>query len=135
MITSRTILRDALCQLGRGIARACRWRHDGAVIAGGKRGLAPVIPVVLALLALVGAVRDADAAFANGYSYRRLIDITDAQVSSGPHTNFPILVSTTLADLKTTANGGKVTVDIDAGGKVKLEFVEEEPAAPVSVET
>jgi ATP-dependent Clp protease ATP-binding subunit ClpA len=33
------------------------------------------------------------------------------------------------------ANGGKVTVDMDAGGKVKLEFVEEQPAAPESVET
>ena len=32
------------------------------------------------------------------------------------------------------ANGGKVTVDIDAGGKVKLEFAQEEPAAPASVE-
>jgi ATP-dependent Clp protease ATP-binding subunit ClpA len=33
------------------------------------------------------------------------------------------------------ANGGKVTVDMDAGGRVKLEFVEEQPAAPESVET
>ena len=49
------------------------------------------------------------AAFANGYSFRRLIDITDAQVSAGPHTNFPILVSTTLTDIKTTGNGGDVT--------------------------
>jgi ATP-dependent Clp protease ATP-binding subunit ClpA len=32
------------------------------------------------------------------------------------------------------ANGGKVTVDMDAGGKVQLEFAEEEPAAPASVE-
>ncbi|HEU5284820.1 MAG TPA: AAA family ATPase, partial [Burkholderiales bacterium] len=32
------------------------------------------------------------------------------------------------------ANGGQVTVDMDAGGKVKLEFAEEEPAAPASVE-
>jgi ATP-dependent Clp protease ATP-binding subunit ClpA len=32
------------------------------------------------------------------------------------------------------ANGGKVTVDIDAGGKMKLEFAQEEPAAPASVE-
>ncbi len=27
---------------------------------------------------------------------------------SGPHTNFPVLISLTLADLKTTANGGNV---------------------------
>jgi ATP-dependent Clp protease ATP-binding subunit ClpA len=33
------------------------------------------------------------------------------------------------------ANGGKVTVDVDAGGKIKLEFAEQEPAAPESVET
>src|SRR5512134_3295162 len=33
------------------------------------------------------------------------------------------------------ANGGKVTVDMDAGGKVRLEFAEEEPAAPASVES
>ncbi len=109
MITSRTILNEALCQLGRGLVRACRWRHGSAVIAGGKRGLSPVIPAVLALLTLIGAVHDAEAAFPNGYSYRRLIDITNAQVSGGPHTNFPILVSTTLADLRTTGNGGKVT--------------------------
>ncbi len=44
-----------------------------------------------------------------GYTYRRLIDITDAQVSSGPHTNFPVLISTTLASLKTTGNAGNVT--------------------------
>ena len=33
------------------------------------------------------------------------------------------------------ANGGKVTVDIDASGKVALEFAEEAPAAPVGVES
>jgi len=109
MITARSILREALCQLGRGLARACRWRHDGAVIAGGKRGRYPVISILLALLVFASAVRDADAAFPNGYSYRRLIDITNAQVSGGPHTNFPVLISMTVADLKTTANGGKVT--------------------------
>ncbi|MEK7129903.1 MAG: DUF2341 domain-containing protein, partial [Patescibacteria group bacterium] len=54
-------------------------------------------------------VKEAEAAFPTGYTYRRLIDITDAQVSSGPHTNFPIVVSSTIADLKTTANGGDVT--------------------------
>jgi ATP-dependent Clp protease ATP-binding subunit ClpA len=32
------------------------------------------------------------------------------------------------------ANGGKVAVDMDPGGKVRLEFAEEEPAAPASVE-
>ena len=33
------------------------------------------------------------------------------------------------------ANGGKVLVDADANGKVRLEFPEEEPASPASVET
>ena len=33
------------------------------------------------------------------------------------------------------ANGGKVTVDIDASGKVALEFAEEAPAAPMGVES
>ncbi|TLY39614.1 MAG: DUF2341 domain-containing protein, partial [Nitrospirae bacterium] len=38
----------------RGIARACRWRHDGAVIPGSKRGLSPVIvPHLLLTLLLV----------------------------------------------------------------------------------
>ena len=32
------------------------------------------------------------------------------------------------------ANGGKVMVDVDANGKVRLEFPEEEPASPASVE-
>src|SRR6266480_2613592 len=34
----------ALRRWGRGIARACRWRRDGAVIPGRKRGLSAVIP-------------------------------------------------------------------------------------------
>jgi hypothetical protein len=109
MITSRSFLSEALPRLGRALARACLWRHGGAVTTGKERGRSPVIPALLALLALVGAVPDADAAFPNGYSYRRLIDLTDAQVSGGPHTNFPVLISLTLADLRTTGNGGKVT--------------------------
>jgi ATP-dependent Clp protease ATP-binding subunit ClpA len=32
------------------------------------------------------------------------------------------------------ANGGKVMVDVDDAGKVRLEFPEEEPASPASVE-
>jgi len=68
-----------------------------------------VVAALLALLTFFGAVGDAAAAFPNGYTYRRLITVTAAQVSGGPHTNFPVLVSTTLTDLKTTANGGKVT--------------------------
>jgi len=33
------------------------------------------------------------------------------------------------------ANGGKVMVDVDLNGKIRLEFPEEEPASPASVET
>ncbi len=36
------------------------------------------------------------------------MDIVDAQVSGGPHTNFPVLIDSTLLYLRTTANGGKV---------------------------
>src|ERR1700704_4277900 len=44
MNITRTTLREALRRWGRGIARACRWRRDGAVIPGRKRGLSAVIP-------------------------------------------------------------------------------------------
>jgi len=44
----------------------------------------------------------------SGYIYRKTITIPAAQVSGGPHTNFPVLVSVTDADLATTANGGYV---------------------------
>jgi len=33
------------------------------------------------------------------------------------------------------ATGGKVTVSVDAAGKIVLEFPEEQPASPESVET
>ncbi|MCZ6476940.1 MAG: hypothetical protein O6851_01285, partial [Gemmatimonadetes bacterium] len=45
--------------------------------------------------------------FGNGYSFRREIDLVDAKVV-GTHTNFALLVSATLVDLKTVANGGNV---------------------------
>ncbi|MCH7533404.1 MAG: DUF2341 domain-containing protein, partial [Gemmatimonadetes bacterium] len=62
----------------------------------------------LALLLGVGILAPLQAQFSNGYTYRREIDIVDAQVVTGPHTNFPVLISVTLADLKTVANGGNV---------------------------
>ncbi|MCH7876528.1 MAG: DUF2341 domain-containing protein, partial [Gemmatimonadetes bacterium] len=63
----------------------------------------------LSLLIMGGLSGSLEAqAFGNGYSFRREIDFTDAQVVSGAHTNFPVLISTTLTDLKTTANGGNV---------------------------
>ncbi|MDI6791804.1 MAG: DUF2341 domain-containing protein [bacterium] len=61
------------------------------------------------LLVLLGASQAWGVDWYQNYQFRRLIDITDAQVSGGPHSNFPVLVSTTLVDLKTTANGGDVT--------------------------
>ena len=44
----------------------------------------------------------------NGYLYRKTITIPAAQVSGGPHTNFPVLISVTDLDLRTTGNGGYV---------------------------
>src|SRR3989344_5646002 len=73
----------------------------------GSKKVPKLLLITLFVLVLI-PVSTAEAAFPNGYTYRRLIDITDAQISSGPHTNFPILATTTLADLKTTANGGDV---------------------------
>lgn len=45
MNASRTTLSEKLWQRGRGIARACGWRHVGAVIPGRKRGLSRSVPV------------------------------------------------------------------------------------------
>ncbi len=62
----------------------------------------------LALLVTSGIFTPAEAAFSNGYSFRREVDFVDAKVIGGPHTNFPILINSTLANLRTIANGGKV---------------------------
>jgi len=63
----------------------------------------------LVLLILSGIFTPAEAQFANGYSYRVEVDFVDAEVSGGPHTNFPVLISSTLLDLRTRVpNGGKV---------------------------
>ena len=43
--------------------------------------------------------------FGNGYSFQRKIDLVDAEVV-GAHTNFPVLVSATMVELRTAANGG-----------------------------
>ncbi len=43
-----------------------------------------------------------------GYGYRKSITIPVAQISGGPHVNFPVLVSVTDNDLRTIANGGFV---------------------------
>jgi biopolymer transport protein ExbB len=45
-----------------------------------------------------------------GYNYAKQITIQGAQVSgSADHVNFPVLISVTDNDLRTTANGGRVT--------------------------
>jgi biopolymer transport protein ExbB len=45
-----------------------------------------------------------------GYNYAKQITIQSAQVSgSADHVNFPVLISVTDNDLRTTANGGRVT--------------------------
>jgi len=66
--------------------------------------------------------------FSNGYTNRVEVDFVDAEVSGGPHTNFPVLISSTLLDLRTVGNGGKVEdangYDIiftsDAAGTIQL---------------
>jgi len=60
------------------------------------------------LLVLSRIFTSAEAQFSNGYSFRREVDFVDAQVSGGPHTNFPVVIDSTLLYLRTTANGGKV---------------------------
>ncbi len=41
-----------------------------------------------------------------GYLYRKTITIPAAQISGGPHVNFPVLISITDPDLATVINGG-----------------------------
>jgi hypothetical protein len=46
--------------------------------------------------------------FLSYFTYRKSITVQSGQVSNGPHTNFPMLVSMTDPNLRTTANGGHV---------------------------
>jgi hypothetical protein len=48
------------------------------------------------------------------FTYRKSITVQSGQVSNGPRTNFPMLVSRIDPDLRTTANGGHVA-SYDAG--------------------
>ena len=68
----------------------------------------PRLVVGLALLVASGIFTPVEAQYSNGYSFRREVDFVDAQVIGGPHTNFPVLIDSTLLDLRTTLNGGKV---------------------------
>ncbi|MFN0151655.1 MAG: LamG-like jellyroll fold domain-containing protein [bacterium] len=45
---------------------------------------------------------------AHAYSYQKTITVQASQVSGGPHTDFPMLVNITDANLKTVGNGGQV---------------------------
>lgn len=44
-----------------------------------------------------------------GFQYKKTITINGDRVAGGPHTNFPMLISHTDTDLRTTGNGGDVT--------------------------
>lgn len=79
-------------------------------------------------------VKRAEAQYSSGYSYRRTITIQESQVTGGSNlTNFPVLMSFTEPELKTTGNGGKVTDgegdDIifasDVDGNTVLDFERE----------
>lgn len=69
----------------------------------------------------------------NGYAYRRTITIDHTKVPNTDLTSFPVLISSTFADLATTSNGGQVTssngYDIvfssDSGGATQLAFERE----------
>ncbi len=74
--------------------------------------------------------KKAEAAYANGYEYRRSIIINESMVTgSGDHTDFPLLASFTETTFRTTVNGGSVTnsdgYDIiftsDAAGTTQLD--------------
>ncbi len=70
------------------------------------------------------------ASFPNGYTYRRSITIDHTLVSNTDQANFPVVVTGTLAYLKTVGNGGKVqsasgfdiTFAADGNGATGLKF-------------
>lgn len=44
-----------------------------------------------------------------GYTHKRVITINGSQITGGPHTDFPVLISHTDAQLRHTTSGGNVT--------------------------
>lgn len=103
----------------------------------------PVAPVLILIpseekwaegIRLGFEIQKAEAAFGNGYNYRRSITINESQVT-GPSnfTNFPVLISFADSTFRTTGNGGNVTDaqgdDIiftsDADGSVPLDYERE----------
>jgi len=74
-----TTVTEALWRWGRGLVRACRWRRDGAVIPGKKRGLSPIIRPIIREIRVYEIVATAcnqppcpNGAPAAGYVERRL---------------------------------------------------------------
>jgi hypothetical protein len=69
----------------------------------------------------------------NGYSYQRAIIINHSLVASADQANFPVLISGTLPDLATVANGGNVQSTLgydiiftsDAAAQTRLPFEQE----------
>ncbi len=96
-------------------ARPAAAARDGE--ARRARRLSKMLLPMLALASLAGVagylVWPTEApGFANGYAYRRAIEINSAYVAgSGSHTDFPVLFSGTFPYLRTVANGGKVETD------------------------
>ena len=101
----------------------------------------PVVPVINLpepesgeKISLGLEVNKAEAQYSSGYSYRRTITIQESQVTGGGNlTNFPVLMSFTEPELRTTGNGGNVTDaqgdDIifasDVDGNTVLDFERE----------
>src|SRR3989304_10107404 len=82
--------------------RSSRW-VDG-------RLLLPVLLVALVLITTLYGTSTTQAAWGNGYTYRRTITIDYTKVGGGADlADFPALVSGTYAYLATVANGGKGT--------------------------
>ncbi|MBN1388972.1 MAG: DUF2341 domain-containing protein, partial [Bacteroidales bacterium] len=69
----------------------------------------PVQKYIISALLLLFIPTVLWAQWLEGYSYRIQVTIPATQISgSSPHYNFPVLINTTIADLKTIVNGGYV---------------------------
>ncbi|MDX2442188.1 MAG: DUF2341 domain-containing protein, partial [Bacteroidales bacterium] len=64
--------------------------------------------LLLFIFLFSGFFAGVEAQWLAGYGYRKSITIPAVQISGGPHVNFPVLVSVTDNDLRTTVNGGYV---------------------------
>lgn len=86
-----------------------------------------------ALVSLFLVTSQTAMAQASGYAFERAIVINHSQVANSDQSNFPVLISATLSDLATVANGGNVQsalgYDIiftsDAAGQNALAFEQE----------